>query len=156
MLYSAAHEVGSLMFRCAFLVLAVTALGCATPVAQGGADWRSKEQRAAKVSEQQRLDSVKEDLAAHRDTLAFFAKGMCCQSCAIGIRVHVASMEFVDRSRFNKGIKLNPLTQVVTVAHKSDLKVDPAALAIAVQRAGYEPVELYRLANGEVERQPLH
>jgi hypothetical protein len=143
------------MIRRLFVLIALGGLGCATPGTGVDADRLAKEQRAAKVSEGQRLDSVKKDLAGHPDTLAFFAKGMCCQSCAIGIRIYVAGMSFVDQTRFNKGIKLNPLTQVVTVAIKGDKEVNPRALAVAVRRAGYEPVEWYRLANGKVERHAL-
>ena len=133
------------------LVLAAS-MGCAT----AGDKPLTKEERAARVSDGQRLESVSKELKAEPKTLAFFAKGMCCQSCAIGVRVHVASMNFVDQSRFNKGVKLNALTQVVTVALKDDVKVHPQALKLAVQRAGYEPVEMYKLVADKVERQPLN
>ena len=115
----------------------------------------TKEERAAQVTDEQRLKNVKEELKANPKSVAFFAKGMCCQSCAIGVRVHVASMNFVDKSRFNNGVKLNALTQVVTVAVKDEAKVHPHALKVAVQRAGYEPVEMYQLVSGKVERQSL-
>ena len=115
----------------------------------------TKEERAAQVTDEQRLKNVKEELEANPKSVAFFAKGMCCQSCAIGVRVHVASMNFVDKSRFNNGVKLNALTQVVTVAVKDEAKIHPDALKVAVQRAGYEPVEMYQLVSGKVERQSL-
>jgi len=115
----------------------------------------TKEARAAKVTDEQRMSNVKEELNSNPQSVAFFAKGMCCQSCAIGVRVHVASMNFVDKSRFNNGVKLNALTQVVTVAIKDKSKVHPNALKVAVQRAGYEPIEMYQLVDGKVERQSL-
>ena len=113
----------------------------------------TKEERAARVTDQQRMEDVQQELNTNPKSIAFFAKGMCCQSCAIGVRVHVATMNFVDTSRFNKGVKLNALTQVVTVAVKDDAKVHPNAIKVAVQRAGYEPVEMYQLVDGKVARQ---
>jgi hypothetical protein len=115
----------------------------------------TKEERAAKVTDEQRIKNVTEELNANPQSVAFFAKGMCCQSCAIGVRVHVASMDFVDQTRFNRGVKLNALTQVVMVAVKGGEKVQTQALKVAVQRAGYDPVEMYQLIDGEVERQSL-
>jgi len=132
----------------------LTAMACAT-ASTGTAKPMTKEARAAKVTDEQRMSNVKEELNSNPQSVAFFAKGMCCQSCAIGVRVHVASMNFVDKSRFNNGVKLNALTQVVTVAIKDKSKVHPNALKVAVQRAGYEPIEMYQLVDGKVERQSL-
>ena len=64
-------------------------------------------------------------------------------------------MNFVDTKRFNKGVKLNALTQVVTVALKEDAKVHPNAIKVAVQRAGYDPIEMYQLVDGKVARKAL-
>ena len=136
-----------------FILLTSGALACATAAPQ--AKGLTKEERAAKVTDEQRLKSVQEELISNPKAIAFFAKGMCCQSCAIGVRVHVASMNFVDTQRFNKGVKLNALTQVVTVAIKGDAKVHPNAIKVAVQRAGYDPIEMYRLVDGQIERQAL-
>ena len=129
------------------------ALACATAAPQAKAP--TKEERAAKVTDEQRIKSVQEELNTNPKAVAIFAKGMCCQSCAIGVRVHVASMNFVDTKRFNKGVKLNALTQVVTVALKEDAKVHPNAIKVAVQRAGYDPIEMYQLVDGKVARQAL-
>ena len=127
-------------------------LACATaPQAKAP----TKEERAAKVTDEQRMKNVQEELNTNPKAIAFFAKGMCCQSCAIGVRVHVATMNFVDTERFNKGVKLNALTQVVTVAIKDGAKAHPNAIKVAVQRAGYEPIEMYQLVDGQVERQSL-
>ena len=128
-------------------------LACATAAPQAKAS--TKEERAAKVTDEQRMKNVQEELNTNPKSIAFFAKGMCCQSCAIGVRVHVATMNFVDTERFNKGVKLNALTQVVTVAIKDGAKAHPNAIKVAVQRAGYEPIEMYQLVDGQVERQSL-
>ncbi len=144
------------MIKQTCLILALTALGCASAPSGPPSPLAAKQKRADGVSDQQRLESATKELKAEPQTLAFFAKGMCCQSCAIGVRIHVASMTFVDQSRFNKGVKLNALTQVVTVALKEGQTVHPQALKVAVQRAGYEPVEMYQLVDGNVERKPLN
>ena len=146
----------SMPFRWLAAACVFASMACATtPAETATAKPMTKEARAAKVTDEQRLNNVKEELNSNPQSVAFFAKGMCCQSCAIGVRVHVASMNFVDKSRFNNGVKLNALTQVVTVAVKGETKVHPHALKVAVQRAGYEPIEMYQLVDGEVERQSL-
>ena len=68
---------------------------------------------------------------------AFFAKGMCCQrrDRRAGPR---GDDELVDKARFNKGVKLNALTQVVTVAVKDETKV--TAVKVIIQRAAMTPL----------------
>ena len=146
----------SMPFRWLAAACVLASMACATTSAEtANTKPMTKEERAAKVTDEQRLTNVNSELSENPQSVAFFAKGMCCQSCAIGVRIHVGSMDFVDRSRFNKGVKLNALTQVVTVAIKADAKVIPQALKLAVQRAGYEPIEMYQLVDGKVERESL-
>ena len=42
------------------------------------------------------------------NTVAVYARGLCCASCAIGIRKKLANIDVIDRSRFNQGIDLDP------------------------------------------------
>ena len=56
------------------------------------------------------------------DTVALYAKGLCCASCAIGIRKKVSVLSFVDTTRFNQGIELDPKTQLVRIAIKPGQK----------------------------------
>lgn len=89
------------------------------------------------------------------DTVAIYAQGLCCLSCAIGVRKKVKKLAFVDLSRLEDGIELDVETQIVTVAVKKNAKIDPAALTKAIDDAGYEPVHLYTLNAGKLVTQPL-
>jgi len=84
-------------------------------------------------------------LKATPNTVAVYAKGLCCMSCAIGIRKKVSGLEFIDRSRLNQGVELDAKTQLVTLAVNANQRVNPAAISKAVDAAGYVPVHLYML-----------
>ena len=47
-----------------------------------------------------------------------YVKGMTCPSCAIGIRVKLSKLDFVDGSRFKRGIEMDCNNQLLTVALK--------------------------------------
>jgi copper chaperone CopZ len=84
-------------------------------------------------------------LKANSGTVAVYAQGLCCPSCAIGVRKKVSGLPFVDQGRLEKGILLDAKTQLVTIALRPGSKVDTKALSQAIVDAGYEPVHLYRL-----------
>lgn len=77
-----------------------------------------------------------------------YAQGLCCGSCAIGIRKKISPLPFVDRSRFSDGVSLDPEHQLVTIAIKKGETPDPKALATAIVDAGYDPVSLHTLKEG--------
>ena len=102
------------------------------------------------ASQDVRNTAVVEKLKASRGTVAVYAQGLCCPSCAIGVRKKVSGLPFVDQGRLEQGIELDPKTQIVTIALKPGSKVDPKALSQAIAEAGYEPVHLYRLRRGKL------
>ncbi len=79
-----------------------------------------------------------------------YAKGLCCQSCGIGVRKKVGKLDFVDVSRFDTGVELHPRTQLATIAVKKGKKAKGKALSKAIDAAGYEPVNLYKLKRGKL------
>ena len=85
------------------------------------------------------------------DTVALYAKGLCCASCAIGIRKKVSILSFVDTTRFNQGIELDPKTQLVRIAIKPGQKEDVKALQTAILDAGYDAVQLFKLTQGKLQ-----
>ena len=102
------------------------------------------------ANEAVRLVSAREKLSNEPDSVILYAKGLCCPSCAIGIRKHISKLDFVDRKRLNKGVDLDAKTQLVTVAVLEAKKVDYPLLGKAVRRAGYDPVRVYKLENGDL------
>ena len=57
------------------------------------------------ASEQTRRVAAKQKLQAQPDVALLYVKGLCCASCAIGIRKKVAKLDFVDKSLSEKCIK---------------------------------------------------
>ena len=84
------------------------------------------------------------------DTVLIYAKGLCCQSCGIGVRKKVGKLDFVDVFRFNTGVELHPQTQLATIAIKKGKKAKRKALGTAIDAAGYEPVNIYQLKKGKL------
>ena len=101
------------------------------------------------VSEATRLTSAKEKLSIESDTVVLYAKGLCCPSCAIGVRKIISKLDFVDRRRFNKGVELDTKTQLVTVAINTDSHADFDSLSKAIDKAGYDPAKAYFLEDAK-------
>jgi len=124
------------------LILAVSTLFSANAFALG-------ENVSPEASEATRLASAKEKLNAESDAVILYARGLCCPSCAIGVRKMLSKLEFVDRQRFNKGVELDTKTQLVTVAINSGDQADFDSLAKAINKAGYDPAKAYFLESSE-------
>ena len=101
------------------------------------------------VSEATRLTSAKDKLSIESDTVILYAKGLCCPSCAIGVRKIISKLDFVDRRRFNKGVELDTKTQLVTVAINTDSHADFDSLSKAIDKAGYDPAKAYFLEDAK-------
>jgi len=72
-----------------------------------------------------------------------YVKGLCCPSCAIGVRSKLSKLKFVDKKRFKKGIDMDAKHQLVTIALKKDQSIDPAKVEKGIDDAGYVAVEWY-------------
>ena len=107
------------------------------------------------ASEEVRVVAAKAKLSKESDTVVLYAKGLCCPSCAIGIRKMVSKLDFVDRKRFNKGVDLDTKNQLVTVAITTGGKVDHDSLAKAIDKAGYDPALVYFLEGDQVASRSL-
>ena len=100
------------------------------------------------ASEDVRKAAALEILKKTPNVVLVYAKGLCCQSCAIGIRKKIRTLDFVDTSRFNSGVALDARTQLVTVAVVKGKTVDANALSGAINSAGYDPINLYTFEKG--------
>ena len=72
-----------------------------------------------------------------------YVKGLCCPSCAIGVRSKLSKLKFVDKKRFKKGIDMDAKHQLVTIALKKDQFIDPTQVEKGIDDAGYVAVEWY-------------
>ena len=93
---------------------------------------------------------VKAKLKAQPKAVLIYAKGLCCPSCAIGVRKMLSRLSFVDTEKANSGIDLDAKHQLVTITLKEGTKADLKALATAVDEAGYEPVHAYAWQDNKV------
>ena len=89
------------------------------------------------------------------DAVIVYAKGLCCPSCAIGVRRMVSRLPFVDTKAENLGVALDAKHQLVTVQVVKGAQVDAQQVSQAIDNAGYAPVALYRLQKGKVVKELL-
>jgi len=109
----------------------------------------------AEASEEARIVAATSKLKEQPGAMCLYVKGLCCPSCAIGIRKKVSKLAFVDQEQFSKGVDLDAKTQLVLIGLKKGATPDSSKLAKAIEDAGYEPVHLYRLTDGELKTTPL-
>lgn len=94
-------------------------------------------------------------LKERKDVTLMYVKGLVCPSCAIGIRVKVGKLPFVDSTRYKRGLDMDTKTQLLTVALLPGFQADVASLDKAVNDAGYDPVEWYSLEAGKLKTHPF-
>ena len=125
-----------------FIIIILTAIGL---IASSQAQVKFEPE----ISEKKRVVAATAKLKAAPGTVLLFAKGLCCESCAIGIRKKVQKLKFVDTTRFNKGVELDAKTQLVTIAMKKGATLDMKALDKAIKDAGYDAMKLYELTSAK-------
>ena len=99
--------------------------------------------------------AAKAKLKERKNILLLYVKGLVCPSCAIGIRVKVGKLPFVDVTRYKRGVDMDIKNQLLTVALLSDVKTDRRSINKAVSNAGYDAVEWYSMAGGKIKAHPL-
>ena len=102
------------------------------------------------VAQDVRDTEVRAKLKVRPAALLVYAKGLCCPSCAIGIRKMISRLAFVDTSKKDSGVELDAKHQLVTIALKPGAKPDLNALTTALDDAGYEGVHAYSLKDDKV------
>jgi len=90
-------------------------------------------------------------LKERKDVSLLYVKGLVCPSCAIGIRVKVGKLPFVDSTRYKRGIDMDTKTQLLTIALLPGAKANAGELDKAITDAGYEPAEWYSLEDGKLK-----
>ena len=107
------------------------------------------------ASEEARAKVAKAKLNKESSVSIMYVKGLCCPSCAIGIRKKVNKLEFVDTTRFVGGVVLDTKYQLVVVALKDGKQVKSKPFAQAIVDAGYDPMHLYHIKDGTLVKSPL-
>ena len=102
------------------------------------------------VAQDVRDIEVQAKLKLRPRALLVYAKGLCCPSCAIGIRKMISRLAFVDTSKKDSGVELDAKHQLVTIALKPGAKPDLNKLTTALDDAGYEAVHAYALKDAKV------
>jgi len=82
--------------------------------------------------------------------------GIVCSFCAQGVTKKISKLPFIDRSQYNKGVKVEIEEQKVTIAVLADQTLDVDALYAAIVSGGYDPVGVFSIDDtGElIEYQP--
>ena len=123
-------------------MMIVAALGAGSATAADGDPDAKQEVRDAAA-----IKLLKE----RKDVSLAYVKGLVCPSCALGIRIKVSKLPFVDSTRYKRGIDMDTKTQLLTVALLPGVKADPNGLSKAITDAGYETAERYSLVAGKLK-----
>ena len=99
--------------------------------------------------------AAKAKLKERKNISLLYVKGMVCPSCAIGIRVKVGKLPFVDVTRYKRGVDMDIKSQLLTVALLPDVKTDRRSINKAVSNAGYDAVEWYSMEGGKLKAHPF-
>ncbi|SVB07022.1 uncharacterized protein METZ01_LOCUS159876 [marine metagenome] len=103
------------------------------------------------AKQEARAKAATEVLQKEKGVALLYVKGLCCPSCAIGVRLKLSKLKFVDKKRFKKGIDMDARTQLVTVALKEGQSIDPAQVEKGVDDAGYVAIEWYTLEDNALK-----
>lgn len=71
--------------------------------------------------------------------------GIVCSFCAKGVTKKVSKLPFIDRSQYNKGVKVEIEEQKVTIAVLNDHAPDVDALYAAIISGGYDPIGIFAI-----------
>mgnify|MGYP003326308151 CR=1 FL=1 len=96
------------------------------------------------VTPELRLEAATDYLAGKPDYLGVHVKGFVCNSCGIGLRIHLSKIAGIDKATFEKGIWMDPSKQLLVIAFQPGFRIDLEAVYGAIDRAGYDPYLYYR------------
>ena len=112
-------------------------------------------EKFSEAKQEARAKAATEVLRKETGVSLLYVKGLCCPSCAIGVRLKLSKLKFVDKKRFKKGIDMDPKTQLVTVALKEGRTMDQAEVVKKVDDAGFDAMEWYTLEGDTLKAHPF-
>ena len=95
-------------------------------------------------------EQMTELLNQYPNTAVVHVKGLVCDSCGIGIRIGLAKVDGVDKSKFTKGVLLDSSNQYVVIANGQS--VDFKIIFQKIHDAGYDPMHLCYIEQGNITR----
>ena len=70
-------------------------------------------------------------------------KGIVCSFCAYGAKKNLSRVDFLDRSKFNKGLLMETEKGAITAAIAPGKKIDIAKIYKAIKKGGYEILSIH-------------
>ena len=107
------------------------------------------------VSRDVRAKAALVKLKTEKQVALLYVKGMTCASCAIGIRVKVSKLDFVDGSRFKRGVDMDVNNQLLTVALKQGAQPNWQLIDQQIDDAGYLAMEWFSMENNGLKTYPF-
>ena len=104
---------------------------------------------------EKRTKAATDILQKETEIALIYVKGLCCASCAIGVRSKLSRLKYVDKKRFKRGIDMNAETQLVTMALKTGQVIDPSRVEKEVNDAGYVAIEWYTFEKANLKAHPF-
>lgn len=83
------------------------------------------------------------DVVVQPHEAVIIVHGIVCSFCSQGVTRNLSKLDFIDKSKYTKGVKVEIENQKVTIAIKSDSKLDLAQVYKSITKGGYEPVAAY-------------
>lgn len=80
--------------------------------------------------------------------------GIVCEFCSFGVAKKVRKLDFIDKTRLDKGVRVDIENQQVFVAVRDDARLDKAALFKAIESGGYKPIKVWTLSESGGREDP--
>ena len=109
----------------------------------------------AASNEDIRFTTAQNHLLHQPNQIAIHAKGFICNSCGIGLRIHLKKIAGIDRELFDDGIFLDASKQLLVVAFESATDININLIRDAIYSAGYDPEHYYAFDGDTVIRHPF-
>ena len=107
------------------------------------------------VSRDARAKAALVKLKTEKLVALLYVKGMTCPSCAIGIRVKVSKLDFVDGSRYKRGVDMDVNNQLLTVALKQGAQPNWQLIDQEIDDAGYLAMEWFSMEKNGLKTYPF-
>ena len=69
--------------------------------------------------------------------------GVVCSFCAQGIRKKLSNLNFINKTKYKDGVKMDIKNQRLFIALDPKQKVNMKAVYTAISTGGYEPIKTY-------------
>ncbi len=83
------------------------------------------------------------NIKAQPDESIIIVHGIVCSFCSQGVTKKLSKLDFIDPSKYTKGVKVEISDQKVTIAIKPGMEPDFDVIFESIKSGGYEPVKAY-------------